>query len=297
MCIAIVKPKGTTISDEYLENCFENNPDGAGVAYSKDNELYIAKGIFNKDMFIKTVRGAEEKADGAILIHCRIGTSGLKDSNNCHPHIVNKNLVMIHNGILHVDVPKDSLVSDTVIFVQKYLTPLKKSFLKDKTLVNLIEMAIGSNNKLCFLDNKGDYTIINESAGDWVDGIWYSNSSYSHGKITYPVYDDEYYNKYWKNWWKSKEASKGQQSLFPSIKFNKKKRKAIKRMIENLSNAEIIEFGYYPLYNTTTNRIVSDTAYSRSRGDCLYLDDISEGLQEHYEAEIQLRGLDNDLVA
>ena len=25
MCIAIVKPQGTEISDEYLENCFHNN--------------------------------------------------------------------------------------------------------------------------------------------------------------------------------------------------------------------------------------------------------------------------------
>lgn len=53
MCIAIVKPQGTEISDEYLKNCFENNPDGAGIAYARDGKLYIVKGIFNQNTFIK----------------------------------------------------------------------------------------------------------------------------------------------------------------------------------------------------------------------------------------------------
>lgn len=76
MCIAIVKPQGTEISDEYLKNCFENNPDGAGIAYARDGKLYIVKGIFNQNTFIKTVREAEKLAEGDMLIHCRIGTSG-----------------------------------------------------------------------------------------------------------------------------------------------------------------------------------------------------------------------------
>ena len=33
MCIAIVKPAGTVISEDVLKQCFENNPDGAGFAY------------------------------------------------------------------------------------------------------------------------------------------------------------------------------------------------------------------------------------------------------------------------
>lgn len=97
MCIAIVKPQNKTISDEYLENCFENNSDGAGIAYANNGKLYIVKGIFDKQKFIQVVRKAEKFAEGDMLIHCRIGTSGLKNKNNCHPHIVNNNLVMIHN--------------------------------------------------------------------------------------------------------------------------------------------------------------------------------------------------------
>ena len=179
MCIAIVKPQGTIISDEYLENCFDNNGDGAGVAYAKDGKLHIVKGIFNKDKFIKVVREVEKIAEGDILIHCRIGTSGLRDKNNCHPHIVNDNLVMIHNGILDIDVPKNSKVSDTVIFIENYLKKLSKDFVKNEAIMHLIEQAIGPNNKFAFLNNKGESFICNAKVGTVEGGIWYSNDSYS----------------------------------------------------------------------------------------------------------------------
>lgn len=187
MCIAIVKPQGTEISDEYLENCFDNNKDGAGIAYAKDGKLYIVKGIFDKKQFIQEVRKAEKIAQGSMLIHCRIGTSGLKDKKNCHPHIVNDNLVMIHNGILDIDVPKNSKVSDTVIFIEKYLKKLSKDFVKSEPIMHLIEKAIGDRNKFAFLNNKGEAFICNAKAGTVEGGIWYSNDTYSYN---WDRYDD-----------------------------------------------------------------------------------------------------------
>lgn len=187
MCIAIVKPQGTQISDEYLENCFDNNNDGSGIAYAKDGKLYIIKGIFDKKQFIQEVRKAEKVAQGTMLIHCRIGTSGLNDKKNCHPHIVNENLVMIHNGILDIDVPKKSKVSDTVIFIEQYLKKLSKDFVKSEPIMHLIEKAIGKNNKFAFLNNKGEAFICNAKAGIVESGIWYSNDTYSYN---WSRYDD-----------------------------------------------------------------------------------------------------------
>ena len=189
MCIAIVKPQGTEISDEYLKNCFENNNDGAGIAYAKNGKLYIIKGIFDLKEFIQSVREVEKIAQGNILIHCRIGTSGLKDKNNCHPHIVNENLVMIHNGILDIDVPKKSKVSDTVIFIEQYLKKLSKDFVKSEPIMHLIEKAIGKNNKFAFLNNKGEAFICNQKAGIVENGIWFSNDTYSLG-----FYNDNFFD-------------------------------------------------------------------------------------------------------
>ena len=187
MCIAIVKPQGTEISDEYLENCFDNNSDGAGIAYAKHGKLYIVKGIFDKKQFIQEVRKAEKVAQGSMLIHCRIGTSGLKDKNNCHPHIVNDDLVLIHNGILDIEVPQKSKVSDTVIFIETYLKELSKDFVKSEPIMHLIEKAIGDRNKFAFLNNKGEAFICNAKFGIVEGGIWYSNDTYSYN---WNKYDD-----------------------------------------------------------------------------------------------------------
>lgn len=187
MCIAIVKPQGTYISDEQLENCFDNNKDGAGIAYANNGKIYVVKGIFDKKEFIKEVRKAEKVAEGDMLIHCRIGTSGLKNKKNCHPHTVNENLVMIHNGILDIDIPENSKVSDTVIFIETYLKNLSKDFVKSEPIMHLIEKAIGNRNKFAFLNNKGESFICNYKAGIVEDGIWYSNDTYS---FSWDRYDD-----------------------------------------------------------------------------------------------------------
>lgn len=178
MCIAIVKPQGTEITDECLKTCFENNNDGAGIAYAKNGKIHIIKGIFDKKDFVNAVRQAEKVAEGDMLIHCRIGTSGLKDKKNCHPHIVNDNLVMIHNGILDIDVPAKSKVSDTVIFIDNFLKDLEPDFVKNKPIMKLIEQAIGERNKFAFLNNKGESFICNAQAGIYDGGIWFSNSTY-----------------------------------------------------------------------------------------------------------------------
>ena len=111
----------------------------------------------------------------------------LKDKKNCHPHIVNDNLVMIHNGILDIDVPKNSKVSDTVIFIETYLKKLSKDFVKSEPIMHLIEKAIGDRNKFAFLNNKGEAFICNAKAGTVEGGIWYSNDTYSYN---WDRYDD-----------------------------------------------------------------------------------------------------------
>lgn len=276
MCIAIVKPKNTEITDEALKNCYEKNPDGAGIAFSKDNQIYILKGIFNKEQFIESVRKYEKEADGAMLIHCRIGTSGLKDKENCHPHIINKHLVMIHNGIINVKVPVESKVSDTIIFTREYLRALPSNFLENEYLKDLVRMAIGSSNKLCFLNEKGEYSIINENYGVWDNGVWYSNHSYETPKITYYpnncagyykwyMDDDDYYydvngrkyenySAYLKRFYdqNKKDCKNKEENKEPS----KNRIKKLKRIIRNMSDKKMLSIGEFPLYDRVNNNFV-----------------------------------------
>jgi len=202
MCIAIVKPQGALIPDKYLKNSFENNDDGAGIAYSRDNRLHIIKGIFNKEQFIKCVRKAEKIAQGDMLIHCRIGTSGLRNKENCHPHIVNNSTVLIHNGILDIKIPKKSTESDTIVFIKKYLKNLPVDFIKNESIVKVIEFAIGKHNKFVFMNNEGRAVICNKDQGVVENGVWYSNESFLYGDEIFEqnyLTEDRYLFEHFKN--------------------------------------------------------------------------------------------------
>ena len=48
---------------------------------------------------------------------------------------------------------------------------------KNPSFIKLVEGTIGSS-KFVILDNKENYYIVNESKGKWVDGVWFSNSTY-----------------------------------------------------------------------------------------------------------------------
>ena len=179
MCIAILKRKNGTITDDALRESFRYNADGAGIAYTKDKKLIIIKGIFNAEVFVQKVREIEAICDNNMLIHCRIGTSGLKDASNTHPFVVNEDVALIHNGILDVKVPKGSPKNDTQLFIENYLNGIDKhTLMHNKAIHGLIEKCIGHNNKFVLLDNNGFYKIINEDAGHWKDNVWYSNYSY-----------------------------------------------------------------------------------------------------------------------
>lgn len=202
MCIAIVKTKEGTITDLQLKNCFTRNKDGAGFAYPKDGEVVIEKGFFNFDAFLKRYREVEKECDNNMLIHFRISTAGLVDKANCHPHRINNKLVMIHNGVLHIDVPKNSKVSDTVLYCKRYLKQLPKGFTHNDVIMEFMAEHIGDYNKFCFLDSTGYYRIVNEDAGKWVDGVWYSNESYKAPTYTdlwkgYSSYKDRPWYGHW----------------------------------------------------------------------------------------------------
>lgn len=208
MCIAIVKTKDATISDDTLQKCWDSNPDGAGFAYPSGGQVVIEKGFFKFKKFLKNFRKAEKKHPHApMLIHFRISTSGLIDKTNCHPHRISSKLVMIHNGVLHIDVPKDSKVSDTVLYCKNYLQKLPEGFEHSDVLLEYITEHIGTGNKFCFLNNKGEYAICNEKAGTWDNGVWYSNTSYKWARVTSKYstywnskYDDDYDDYYTYNY-------------------------------------------------------------------------------------------------
>jgi hypothetical protein len=188
MCIIAIQPKGIKISQKTLKNCWDNNGHGAGIMYAHNGKIIVKKELkdFNKFMQIKK---DADRYDTNIVIHFRIATSGGVNYENCHPFKVNDQVYFCHNGILDIEVPIYSKINDTQIFNNNFLKGLPVNFVRNDSLMQLIEFSIGINNKFVFLDCYGDFYIINENIGTWQNGAWYSNKSY----LSMPTYFNKSY--------------------------------------------------------------------------------------------------------
>lgn len=201
MCIAIFKPKNKKIHKEVLKECFRMNRDGAGFSFHDPDgpfPVVLKKGYFTFDDFWEAYQKFSKEQELTCIIHFRVATHKNVDGRNCHPWRVSSDLTFIHNGTIQ-GMTKDDSLSDTGNFCAMLDSLMQESptYYKTPEFKWLISNAIGSNNKLIFLDKYGDHIIINESAGVWKDGCWFSNQSFgcqrSRGKgvLTDDCYPDE----------------------------------------------------------------------------------------------------------
>ena len=180
MCIAILQKAGEQLSEETFYQCWERNPDGAGLMFAKGGEIRIYKEIDSVDKFYKTYkRLVKSEAKGRdMVIHFRIATHGSVIKDNCHPFRINERIAFVHNGIIrNVSTARYIDASDTRVFAKEVLSELPDGFETCQATMRLVEEFIG-HSKLILLDNKGNTSIANEHMGQWVDGIWFSNGSH-----------------------------------------------------------------------------------------------------------------------
>lgn len=177
MCIAILNSEGK-LDKTTFQNCWENNPDGAGIAFLKNQSVFLVKEMESVDRLYTIYSRIRRKNTLPIVIHFRVATSGLIDQENCHPFEVFPGLAVAHNGIID-NVKPTKTSSDTRIFIKEILRRLPQNFLFNEGIRQLIAGFI-EDSKLVFLNKHGFYTIINEHLGHWDEEHinWYSNSSY-----------------------------------------------------------------------------------------------------------------------
>lgn len=218
MCIAILKPKGVSISKEILETCHKNNKDGMGFSYIDDDKMYIKK-FMKFDEFYKEFEKVQDKS--TMIIHFRIATHGKVEVKNCHPFWLNHRMALIHNGVISGYGDKDNK-TDTQDFIDKVIGNISWKEWKNPCYRELVGKAIGYS-KLAILDITGNYYIINENLGEWSDGIWYSNQSYKPKQTTsyvvnkdynaWDMYSEESYDDWYKKW-KEKNSKKSDSSAY-----------------------------------------------------------------------------------
>ena len=218
MCVAILIPaKSRTLTVSELENGWETNSDGGGLAWADpDGKLQMFHSM-DRDEFIKRYFEVHEEHNesSALIVHMRIATSGLIDVTTTHPFRVTMSegeLVFAHNGIINqCNPPKFDKTgrSDTMIFRDTVLSTLSDTWLDNKDTVFMVEEYIGWS-KLVFLNTSPslefEWYIVNEEMGDWTGGIWFSNGSCATKPVKIAVYQGSVSDSSIDRWWEKYDS-------------------------------------------------------------------------------------------
>ena len=186
MCIIASVPKGANIDKDTLETMWKHNSDGAGISWIDEKGKVRVYKTMKLKPFLQKFSEVHKKygRTADMLVHMRIATHGSVCMDNNHPFNVDTQTVFAHNGILptqfHPPAKRD--ISDTRYFNETFLQYQKLAALDDSRYIDHLGSVIGSFNKLVILTAnpklRRDSYIINESSGEWSDGVWYSNDSY-----------------------------------------------------------------------------------------------------------------------
>jgi len=197
MCLLTYFPEGSQPNMDRLMNGSVANPDGDGFAIIANGRIIVQKGL-DSDRILEAFEDMRKKyPDGPALFHSRIGTGGSLTEFNCHPFMVggDERTYLAHNGILpQAAWPyKGDRRSDTHKLAEFYLPKYRFGAVHTPGGRKQLGKWATKGNKFAILtidpnitDNPaGEGFIINEDAGDWIDGVWYSNNSHDWSSTRY----------------------------------------------------------------------------------------------------------------
>lgn len=218
MCIIVAKPAGVDIpSDTVLSNCFDGNPDGAGMAYARDGQVVVVKGLMELEDVYAALANEGIGKDTPMVLHFRWATSGRLVAENTHPFPITGNVkefrmlrwsgkvpAIAHNGVIGLG---EKEWSDTAVFVRDMLAdPFVFPRLKqgDKRCLGFVEK-LAKGDKFAIMMPNGKTHLIGKFIED--SGVWYSNNGYLYAPIKFASMGAKSGKKgktRGKTWWKSK---------------------------------------------------------------------------------------------
>lgn len=177
MCVIIVKPAEVSLTKDALRTHFTANPDGWGLMWLDEGQMQTVKGLSGFDTFWRYYNVIQDRG---LAIHFRTASASGKGLLQCHPHMVGADIAFMHNGNLFQlasyygkGLPGDK--SDSMRFAE-LLATFTPGFLDRPEIMEDVEAYCQDNmSKVVFLSSHTGFKIVNEAAGYWRDGIWYSN--------------------------------------------------------------------------------------------------------------------------
>lgn len=237
MCVIVYLPKGTKISEMELENCWDTNPHGAGIAWVEDEVIHYRKGYMDYYDFYYTNANIINNISIDRVLHFRITSMGETSKSQTHPfklsdnhkdynklECITKEPVMFMNGTIH-GIALEKGLNDTASFMKNVIYEANLDY-DNIYALDLIRIASGA--KWCIMTPKGVYTL-----GDWKTkkGVKYSNLNHDAYLSLYNtniMYGGKKSNK------KSKKSKKGKKA---------KKQKQITGKTSKKSDEYTIEYG------------------------------------------------------
>lgn len=186
MCLLTVMQPYSTPTREQLVQAACNNPHGFGYAIMFGDRIVTGRGMDAEEIIDRFLAIRERCPDTWAMFHHRYTTHGDTNKSNCHPFRVggDEQIVLAHNGIIPINLPKGERRSDTRVFAEDELPHLLEYLDCDNGYEEL-EDYIGWS-KVCIFSIspklEQNVYILNESSGTWDNGIWWSNDSYKPSK-------------------------------------------------------------------------------------------------------------------
>jgi len=173
MCLIAYVPANKQMPETYFRAAAKDNSDGIGFMSADGVEKFLGR-----KMVKRAWRYARQLHDANVeyAVHFRWATHGRVALTNTHPFKTpDGNAYVMHNGILTDYTPEDKYgdESDTRRLVS---VMVGVDVTADPDYWTKLADHIGWSNKLCVMSWDGQFRIVNEDAGDWIDGIWYSQT-------------------------------------------------------------------------------------------------------------------------
>lgn len=185
MCLLTFLPPGTHPDVAALRNGARVNRDGHGFAVVTGTGILVGRGMDAEEIIDDFTTVRTRYPDRPALFHSRYATHGAVSIDNCHPFRLGRDrrTVLGHNGVLPRRVrpaPYDPR-SDTRIAAETYLSRMPFGSFDTPAGRRGLESWLGAS-KLVVLTVDPSFRenayVLNESAGVWDRGIWYSNPGY-----------------------------------------------------------------------------------------------------------------------
>lgn len=186
MCLIIYSPTGQMVERDVFDYAQAVNSDGIGIMSRSGVEKFVGRKC-KKRAWRYLMKLLNDSPSTPFGVHFRWRTHGDVTLANTHPYLAPmSDAAVMHNGIIastqHKATGKES---DTAIFVRESM-----AFAPDRsdphyeTYYKSVATAIGYENKLLVLHRvTGQFTLVNEDAGFWNEGLWYSNDYSIPGRI------------------------------------------------------------------------------------------------------------------